>query len=216
MHHRPGVWMERFADRTFSRRTTGRVFRPIIADMQHEYGDALARHEGGEATGILVRGRAAFFATVITYVATRRYHLLSRGSPMRAGMRPLTLMGALGVLGSALVIGSATWFTSGRYIVVPYARLVVGTGAVLRSSRVESFSDRFAIGLGAFMIVTVAHYLYMTLVEIPRFTHHYPPISLFGHAWRLGFMLAIGIALNAALAVVSAAPRDGAALAAGR
>ncbi|MGH7583755.1 MAG: hypothetical protein ACREL5_11070 [Gemmatimonadales bacterium] len=98
------------------------------------------------------------------------------------------------------------WFTSGSRILIPYALFVVGIGVVVRSTQVMSYRDRFTISLGAFMIASAAFYLYVCLVLVPRTEHHLPPVSLLGHAWRLGFLLAIGAVFSALIAVVSAVP----------
>jgi hypothetical protein len=117
--------------------------------------------------------------------------------------RPLSLAVALGTLGGATLVLAQMFFVRGKYILIPYAILVIGTAVVLRTTRVTNFAARFGAGLGGFMLASIALYAYISLVEIPRLTGHAPAVSLLGHLWRLGFLLLIGAALNLAVARVS-------------
>lgn len=205
----PGAWLSRFADVAFSEHAREHVFRPIIADMQHEYFTAV-RARRVDAAWAVCRGHADFLSSVAIYVVTRPYRLFSRERHMEPNasttVNPWTLTIALGVLAAVVMVGSERWFTSGSHILIPYAMIVVGIGVVLRSTRVMSYRERFRIALGAFMFASIALYLYVVLIEIPRIEHHSVPLGLFGHAWRLGVLLAIGAVFSAPIAVVSAVP----------
>jgi hypothetical protein len=115
----------------------------------------------------------------------------------------LSLALTLGTLGGTGLVFTAMFFAKGKYILIPYALLVIGTAVALRTARVRNFAARFVAGLGGFMLASVALYLYTFLVDVPRITGHLPPISLLGHLWRLVFLLLVGAALNLAVARVS-------------
>ena len=117
--------------------------------------------------------------------------------------RPLSLAMALGTLGGATLVLAKMFFVSGKYILIPYAILVIGTAIVLRTTRITNFTARFVAGLGGFMLASVALYAYILLVEIPRVSGNMLALSPLGHIWRLGFLLLIGAALNLAVARVS-------------
>lgn len=80
-------------------------------------------------------------------------------------------------------------------MLIPYAALVLVAAVYLRAERVQYFTRRFAMMLGVFMFATVLFYLYVALVRAGTLF----VIPLWGHAWRLGFMLVIGGALSAAV-----------------
>ncbi len=114
--------------------------------------------------------------------------------------RPLAFALALGLLGGGALIITEWTTTRGPLVLVPYALLVLVAAVYLRIERVQHFSRRFAMTLGAFMFATVLFYLFIGLVAAG--TLFTIPIS--GHAWRLGFMLLIGGALSAAIAQLTA------------
>lgn len=109
--------------------------------------------------------------------------------------RTMSLALALGFLGATALILAAMFFAPGKFILVPYGAFVVAIAVVLRSARVPTYRERFVAGLGAFMVATLALYIYTA-----RIGGHVSPI---GHAWRLAVVIAIGVALNAAIARVS-------------
>lgn len=114
--------------------------------------------------------------------------------------QPIAFILALGLLGAGAII-TTVWNTSrGPRVLIPYAVLILVTAVFLRVERVQHFSRRFAIALGAFMCATVIFYLFVGLVTAKTLF----VISLWGHAWRLGLMLLIGSALSAAVAQLSA------------
>jgi len=114
--------------------------------------------------------------------------------------RPVAFTLALGLLGGAALIVTS-WATSrGPIVLLPYALLVLATAAYLRIEHVQHFARRFSLALGSFMVATVVLYLFIGLVAAKSLF----VISLWGHAWRLGIMLAIGAALSAAVAQLTA------------
>ena len=117
-----------------------------------------------------------------------------------ATQRPVAFIASLGLLGGGALI-TVAWNTSrGTVILVPYALIVLVSAVFLRVERVARWRSRFAMALGSFMVATVVFYVFAgtvlakTLFKIP----------LWGHAWRLGLMLAIGAALAAAVAQLTA------------
>jgi hypothetical protein len=117
-----------------------------------------------------------------------------------ATQRPVAFSLALGLLGASAII-ITTWNTThGPLVLIPYAALVLVAAAYLRVERVQNFRRRFAMTLGVFMFATVLFYLYVGLVTAKTLFI----VPLWGHAWRLGFMLLIGIVLSAAVAQVTA------------
>ena len=113
-----------------------------------------------------------------------------------ATLRPVAFTLALGILGGAALIATVSVTTRGPMIYVPYAALVVITALFLRAENVQPFMRRFALALGAFMLATLLLYVFIGLVAAKTLSS----ISLGGHAWRLGSMLAIGAVLSAAVA----------------
>jgi len=116
-----------------------------------------------------------------------------------------------GVLGGAALIVTQTLALRAPMIYLPYAAIVVLTGAWLRIEKVGPFARRWALSLGPFMVATIVLYLYIGL----RSSHSLLIISIWGHAWRLGLMLAIGSVISAAVAVLTAPPISDARLTAG-
>jgi hypothetical protein len=113
---------------------------------------------------------------------------------------PIAFILALGFLGgSALIV--ATFLTHrGPVIFVPYTAIVLITAAYLRLEHVTPFRRRFGIALGVFMVATLVFHLFITAFKAKTILK----ISLFGHAWRIGFMLAIGAVLSLCVAQVTA------------
>jgi hypothetical protein len=113
-----------------------------------------------------------------------------------ATRRPVAFTLALGLLGGGALI-TTVWSTSrGPMVLFPYAALVLVTAAYLRLEHVQHFRRRFGLALGSFMVATVVLYLFIGLVAANTLFI----ITPWGHAWRLGIMLAIGATLSAAVA----------------
>lgn len=107
-----------------------------------------------------------------------------------------------GVLGGALLIITQALASRAPMIYLPYAAVVVLTAVWLRVDRVQPFARRWLLSLGTFMVSTIILYFYIGL----RSSHTLFKISLLGHAWRLGLMLAIGAVISGAVAFLTTAP----------
>jgi len=114
--------------------------------------------------------------------------------------RPLAFMLALGLLGGGALITTVTATSRGPMIFLPYSGIVVVTAAYLRLEHVPHFTNRFRLALGAFMFASVLLYLFIGLFAAKTLF----AIPLLGHAWRLGIILAVGTALSAAVAQLTA------------
>ncbi len=121
---------------------------------------------------------------------------LTRNNWVRYASISLTL--ALGALSGTALVLSHMFFARGKYILLVYAGIAIATGIILKTTTVANYAARFQAGLGSFMLANLALYVYVC-IESGAFSH----LTLFGHAWRLGFMLLVGTALNLALARVS-------------
>ncbi len=117
-----------------------------------------------------------------------------------ATRRPVAFSLALGLLGGGALITTVWTTTRGPIVLFPYAALVLVTAAYLRLERVQHFARRFSLALGTFMVASLLLYLFIGLVAAKTLF----VISLWGHAWRIGFMLVIGSALGAAVAQLTA------------
>ena len=109
---------------------------------------------------------------------------------------------ALGALGGATLVLADGLVGNGKYILIPYALLVVGMVAVLRGERIAAFSARFAVGLGAFTISSLA--LYVAIAMSPTTAS----LPLLGHGWRLAMVLLFGVLVSLPAARISAPPRE--------
>ena len=113
--------------------------------------------------------------------------------------QPLPLALALGVLGGGALVVLAMVLGPGPIVLTGYVALVLASFAAVRLAGWPEFSRRFVAAFLAFMVATVVFYLYVgafaagTLLEIP----------VWGHAWRLGLMAAIGGALSAAVSYLA-------------
>ena len=114
--------------------------------------------------------------------------------------RSLALAAALGSLGGAVLVLSHVFFTPGKYILVPYAAVVLGTMVAVRAERLPAFPERFATDLLSFVLASVA--LYVALLFSPGVSS----VGFFGHVWRLGFVVGVGAFLSVATAVVARPP----------
>jgi len=117
-----------------------------------------------------------------------------------ATQRPIAFALALGLLGGAALITVEWTTTRGPLVLIPYAVLILVSALYLRLERVQYWPRRFALTLGAFMAATLILYLFIGSVA----TRSLLTIWAWGHAWRLGLMLGIGVALSAAVAQLTA------------
>jgi hypothetical protein len=58
------------ADFVYSQKDVCRVFKPVIDDMQFEYIEALAAGRLWKARWVCIRGRSAFWTTVVVHAST--------------------------------------------------------------------------------------------------------------------------------------------------
>ena len=120
--------------------------------------------------------------------------------------RSLSLALALGALGGARLVLCNMFFTPGKYLLIPYALVVLGSLFAIRAERLASFSERFVTGLLAFVFASVP--LYLSIALSPTVA----PLGFLGHAWRVGVLVGLGALINLATARVAAPPaqREGA------
>jgi len=101
-----------------------------------------------------------------------------------------SLAAALGVFGGTILVLCHVFFTPGKYLLIPYSLVVIATTIVVRAEHIAAFRDRFAVSFGSFAMASLA--LYIAVSASPASGH----VSLLGHAWRLGLLAAIGVAIN--------------------
>ena len=107
----------------------------------------------------------------------------------------LVTMSTLAGVG-AWTIGTIT--TTGPMVFIPYVVMVLIAARAIAFLHIERALTRFGLLLLAFMTTTIVHYVELRLFE-PVI-----PLTLWGHAWRLGFMLLIGMVVSSAVAAVTA------------
>lgn len=114
--------------------------------------------------------------------------------------RQVTLTLALGALGAAtLIVGN--WFAdSGPFIVPIYALLIGVNTLIIRLEKIRPFGERFVVGLAAFVISSLG--LYVSIMFDPDSA----AISVLGHAWRLGALVLVGVAINLPTARIAEVP----------
>lgn len=119
--------------------------------------------------------------------------------------RSLSLALALGALGGATLVLSALFLTPGKYLLLPYALVVLGSIFAIRAEGMAAFSERFFTGLLAFTLSSLV--LYVSLALSPAVAR----IGILGHAWRFGLLVGTGALISLATARVAApaAPREG-------
>lgn len=111
----------------------------------------------------------------------------------------VSLAAALGALGGTALVLFAAFFSPGKLMLLPYALFVVATGIVLKSCRVPTYSARFGVGFAAFVLASLVLYVFIAVAAA-----NLAQISVAGHALRLLAIAAIGAAIHAAVARVSA------------
>lgn len=120
--------------------------------------------------------------------------------------RSLSLALALGALGGAMLVLCDMFLTPGKYLLIPYALVALGSLLAIRAERLASFSERFATGFLTFVLASLP--LYVSVALSPAVA----PLGLLGHAWRFGLLVGLGAAISLASARVAAPPahREGA------
>ena len=101
----------------------------------------------------------------------------------------------VGGLGGAALVFVPLLTTKGPVIFIPYAALVLGYYFIVkRNSEISAF-QRFAAGLGSFMLASLILYIYIITIANPRALF----MPLWGHAWRLSLLFGIGVVINGVL-----------------
>ncbi len=111
--------------------------------------------------------------------------------------RTLSLALALGLPGGLVLALSHTFFTPGKYILLPWAAVVLGTVVAIRADAIAPLPERFTVGFVAFAVSSFA--LYAAVLSSPG-VHS---VGLLGHTWRVGVLLAIGALLSLVTAPLS-------------
>ena len=123
--------------------------------------------------------------------------------------RVLSLAAALGVLGAAVLVLSHMFFAPGKFILIPYAAVILGSLLAIRAERLPSFWHRFMVGFIAFMLSSVA---LSVAVLSSRGASDLGVLGVAGVAWRIAFMTLVGAAINIVTARLSSSPVNGTAL----
>jgi hypothetical protein len=114
--------------------------------------------------------------------------------------RSLSLAVAVGVLGAAVLVFSISFFTPGKFILIPWALVVVGTLLAVRAERIPRFGLRFVAAFGSFMLPSAALYVFVGL------SPEVAELGVVGHIWRLLSLALIGAAIGLATARIAAPP----------
>ena len=107
----------------------------------------------------------------------------------------------LGALGGVALILTSAYSTRGPLIYVPYAALLAALAALV--VRQPHFSARFAAILAGFMTASLVLYVYIGAFGGSPASS----VSLFGHTWRLAFLLSVGAVLSLAISYIAGGPR---------
>ena len=118
----------------------------------------------------------------------------------------------LGAFGGAALVLTVMYSTRGPLILPVYAALLAALGLLLARYTTVSYAGRFVAALVGFSAASV--FLYVAVVVLVererqrlrragRLRDHATGVSLAGHAWRVGFLLAVGAVASAGVAFVS-------------
>src|SRR6478736_1465565 len=114
--------------------------------------------------------------------------------------RSLSLAFALGAYGGAVLALSDLLLTPGKYILLPYALVVLGLTFTTRAERLTRFSERFELVLLAFMLASLVLYVSVAIRAHTAVT--------WGHTWRLAFLMIVGVVISVPAAVLARAPLE--------
>ena len=112
--------------------------------------------------------------------------------------RSLSLALALGALGGATLVLSALFLTPGKYLLLPYGLVVLGSIFAIRAEGMAAYSERFFTSLLAFVLSSLALYVAVSLSPAVG------QVGFLGHAWRIGLLVGIGAFVSLATARVAA------------
>ena len=121
----------------------------------------------------------------------------------RLSARSLSLALALGVYGGAVLALSHVFLTPGKYILIPYAAVVLGITMAIRAERMTEFADRYQVALIGFATASLT--LYVTVAVRAQTT------VTWGHTWRIALLLLVGLCISLPAAVLGRAPQERAA-----
>ena len=107
--------------------------------------------------------------------------------------RGLLLGSLVGLLGGAALVAVQIGFT-GPMILAPYAALVLILTGVSALDRTLERGQRFGMLFTGFMVASLVLYFYLILIDNPSALS----MPLYGHAWRLGFLVGTGAVVSAA------------------
>jgi hypothetical protein len=118
----------------------------------------------------------------------------------------------VGVFGGAGLALTATYSRRGPMIYPVYAAILAVLAALLSRFPEASYGTRFVACLAGFMMASAVLYAtvgvrarrqQLDLVEAGRLPRVFR-ISLAGHAWRIGFLVAVGTIASAGVAFIAA------------
>jgi len=199
----------RFAEALLRRLLPASQTEALVGDLAEEFASKQLTQKGRQAATwwyrrealiALLHALSSAGARLISFEWLRTSLHREESMTEIATRRLLAFMLALGLLGGGALITTVATTRRGPMIFLPYAAIVVVTAVYLRLEHVQHFTRRFTLALGAFMFASVLLYLFIGLFAAKTLF----AISLWGHAWRLGIMLAIGSALSAAVAQLTA------------
>lgn len=107
--------------------------------------------------------------------------------------RIVTFALALGLLGGAALILSQSFITPGKYLLVTYAVVVIGSLVALRTEGIEPFGGRFVAAFLAFAVYGGLHYVFVSMTASGE-------VGALGHLWRVGILGGVGVAVSLASA----------------
>lgn len=120
----------------------------------------------------------------------------------------------LGVFGGAGLALTAIYSRRGPLIYPAYATLLAALTLLLARYNGMSFSERFAAALAGFLVASAALYITVGILSdrqrrrlvaegrLPASALD-SRLPLWGHAWRVGFLLAVGAITSAGIAYIS-------------
>lgn len=102
--------------------------------------------------------------------------------------QPLHTSLFLGTIGGMLLIISSRFFDNGYYEILPYPIILILTFILFKPQEAKKFVQLFITGTLTFLTMSCISYLQIIFVENPNVE-----ISSFGHLWRIGMILGMGM-----------------------
>ena len=119
----------------------------------------------------------------------------------------------LGGLGGAAVVLTLSLSRRGPLVFVPYFALAVAIAALFAGSEGVSYADRVFAAFAAFLVTTLGTYLAVRVLgerarkrrrQEERSVGAAPGMSAWGHAWRIGAVVAVGFTASMIVALIGA------------